>query len=208
MGNFKKHSKEYFQNLRKESAKAYAEVPALNWGTLDPNGKYVMNDRYDFKWKYPTGPTKSLTLLPMDLKSYIKDFQEKSMLEGRDVKAWIGTDSQNNLSYTRFVTVICLVVERNGVHVLVSRMDVPKIYDYHYRLLKETDISAEFARKNKDFFKEINMKVEVHGDYNAMTNHKSNGVVTEATNYLKAHGFNLVIKAQAYGASYAADYWC
>ena len=87
-------------------------------------------------------------------------------------------------------------------------MDLPKIYDYRYRLLKEADISAEFARSNKNFFKENEISLMIHGDYNSMTNHKSNGVVTEATNYLKTHGFNLEIKTNSWAASYAADYWC
>ncbi len=127
---------------------------------------------------------------------------------GRSVSAFIGTDSQNHLSFTRFVTVICLQVERNGVHVLVSKMDIPKIYDYRYRLLKEADVSAEFARNHKDFFKENDMPLHVHSDYNSGTNHKSNGVVTEAANYLKTQGFNMAIKPHAWAASYAADHFC
>ena len=114
-------------------------------------------------------------------------------MAGRKVTAFVGTDSQNHLSYTRFVTVICLQVERNGVHVLVHRMDMPKIYDYRYRLLKEADISAEFARKHKEFFNSIGMPLTIHSDYNGNENLKSNGVVAEASNYLKTVGFNLVI---------------
>jgi predicted RNase H-related nuclease YkuK (DUF458 family) len=83
-------------------------------------------------------------------------------------------------------------------------MDLPKIYNYKYRLLKETDISAEFARNHKEFFDEYNIPFEIHADYNSMENHKSNVVITEASNYMKHLSLNIILKPIAYGASYAA----
>ncbi len=203
----KRMNKDYFADLRKKSAILYGEIPALNWGEMI-NGKYVMTNRYEFNWKFASGPLKSLTQLPMSLKNYVESFKANCELEGRTVSAYVGTDSQNHMSFTRFVTVLCLRVEGNGVHVLVSRMDLPKIYDYRYRLLKEADITAEFARDHKEYFKENGMPLNIHSDYNAATNHKSNGVVTEASNYFKIHGFNMEIKPLAFAASYAADHWC
>lgn len=203
----KKYNKDYFKKLRDESAKSYQNISALNWGSL-VDGKYVIENRYDFKWRIALGEKKSLTPIPVDLYEYIKKFQHDNAMAGRKVEAFVGTDSQNHLSYTRFVTVICLQVERNGVHVLVHRMDVPKIYDYRYRLLKEADISAEVARNNKTFFNRIGMPLTVHSDYNGNENLKSNGVVAEASNYLKTVGFNLIIKPNAWAASYGADHLC
>lgn len=203
----KKYNKDYFKRLREESSKSYYNVPALNWGTL-MDGKYTIEDRYDFKWKVAKGDKKHLAPIDMDLYEYIKKFQYENNMAGRRVDAFVGTDSQNHLSYTRFVTVICLQVERNGVHVLVHRMDMPKIYDYRYRLLKETDISAEFARNNKSFFNSIGMPLTIHADYNGNENLKSNGVVAEASNYLKTAGFNLIIKPNSWAASYGADHLC
>lgn len=203
----KRLGNEYIKKLREDSARLYYDIPSLNWGEM-VDGKYTMVDRYEFRWKYASGVTKSLYPLEVDLHTYILNFQEECRMAGRTVSAYVGTDSQNHMSFTRFVTVICLQVERNGVHVLVSKMDIPKIYDYRYRLLKEADVTAEFARNNKDFFKENGMPLNIHSDYNAGTNHKSNGVVTEAANYLKTHGFNMEIKPHAWAASYAADHFC
>lgn len=206
----KKYNKDYFKNLREQSERIYYGVSALNWGQL-VEGEYKVVDRYNFNWRYSAGDKKTLTPLPCDLGQYIKNFQDKCFMEGKSVSAYVGTDSQNHMAFTRFVTVICLQVERNGVHVLVSKMDLPKIYDYRVKLLRETDITAEFIRNNKHHFSNINMSLEVHADYNAQTNHKSNGVVTEATNFMKVHGFNLGIKGSSIGswsASYAADYFC
>lgn len=207
----KKLGNDYFKKLREKSAQTYSDSPSLNWGEL-VDGKYTIVNRYDFRWKYSSGTTKVLMPLDSELHDYILNFKKECELGGRSVSAIVGTDSQNHMSYTRFVTVICLQVDRNGVHVLVSKMDLPKIYDYRYRLLKETDISAEFARNNKDFFNENGMPLSIHADYNAMTNHKSNGVVTEAANYLKTHGFELIIKGQgphgSYAASFGADKYC
>ncbi len=203
----KKYNKEYFKTLKENSSKLYDQIPALNWGEM-VNEEYKILDRYVFKWKFAAGKTKTLTPLPKNLHEYIVDFKNECELGGRSVSAFVGTDSQNHLSYTRFITVICLQVERNGVHILVSKLDLPKIYDYRYKLLRETDISAEFLRNNKDFFKSIGMSLEVHSDFNSLTNHKSNGVVTESSNYLKTHGFNMEIKPKSWAASFAADYWC
>lgn len=203
----KKFNNAYFAALRANSAKLYGNIPALNWGEL-VDGKYTIKNRYDFNWRFATGSTKSLVNLPVDLHTYILNFKEECEMAGRSVSVFIGTDSQNHMAYTRFVTVICLVVERNGVHVLMSKMDLPKIYDYKYRLLKESDISAEFARNHKDFFKNNGMPLTIHADYNAVPNHKSNSVVTEATNYMKTHGFDLHIKPVSFSASYAADWFC
>jgi len=207
----KKYNKDYFKKLREESAKSYGNIPALNWGSL-VDGKYIIQDRYEFNWKIVTGEKKSLTPLNKDLHEYIVNFKNQCFMGGKNVTVFIGTDSQNHLSYTRFVTALCLKVEGNGVHVIINRMDVPKIYDYRYRLLKEADISAEFARNNKEFFNSIGMPLTIHSDYNGNENLKSNGVVTEASNYLKTVGFNMVIKGTppngSFAASYAADHFC
>lgn len=203
----KRLGNDYLKKLREQADKHYAGIPALNWGEMI-NGKYEVMNRYDFVWKYATGDTKSLVPLKSDLHEYILKFKESCAKEGRAVTAFVGTDSQNHMSYTRFVTALCLMVERNGVHVIVSKMDMPKIYDYRYRLLRETDVTSEFIRNHKDFFKGSDMSLTIHADYNAGTNHKSNGVVTEATNYVKTHGYNLEIKPLSFGASYAADHFC
>lgn len=197
----------YFRSLKENSDKIYLNVTPLNWG-VTVNGKHKFVDRYIFKWKKSTGSEKMLVSLNENLHDYILNFKKENELKGRSVKVLLGTDSQNHLSFTRFVTVICLQVERNGVHVIVNKMDLPKIYDYKYRLLKEADISAEFARNNKYFFKKNNISFEIHCDYNSKSYHKSNLVVTEAMNYFNTMGLVAKIKSEAFGASYAADHFC
>lgn len=197
----------FFKSLKESSDKIYMNVTPLNWG-VNENGYHKYIDRYTFKWKKVTGPDKSLQPLSENIHDYILNFKKENELSGRSVKAFLGTDSQNHLYYTRFVTVICLQVERNGVHVLVNKMDLPKIYDYKYRLLKEADVSAEFARNNGSFFVKNDLSFEIHCDYNSKSNHKSNIVVTEAMNYFNTMGFTAKIKSEAYGASYAADHFC
>jgi len=197
----------FFKELREKSEKIYFNVTPLNWG-IDVDGNHKFIDRYSFNWKKVGGPDKILMPLEENLHEYILNFKSKNELAGRSVKIFVGTDSQNHLAFTRFVTVICLQVVRNGVHVIVNRMDLPKIYDYKYRLLKEADISAEFARNNKFFFKNNNIPFEIHCDYNSKSYHKSNLVVTEAMNYFNTMGFTAKIKSEAFGASYAADHFC
>jgi predicted RNase H-related nuclease YkuK (DUF458 family) len=202
-----KRESSYHKDLREKSEQIYFNVTPLNWG-VSVNGDHKYIDRYSFKWKKITGEEKILTPLSENLHDYILNFKKENELSGRSVKILVGTDSQNHLSFTRFVTVICLQVERNGVHVLVNRMDLPKIYDYKYRLLKEADISAEFVRNNKTFFKQNDIPLEIHCDYNSKSYHKSNLVVTEAINYFNTMGLTVKIKSEAFGASYAADHFC
>lgn len=221
----KRYNKDYFQKLREASIKAYDAVPSLNWGEM-VEGKYTLSDRYVFNWKAEFGKKRSLTPITGDVKDYILKFQKDELeninrgsiigVDGKEAKGvdhrkmtvYMGTDSQNHLSYTRFVSVIVLYMERNGAHVLVSKSDMPKMYDYRYRLLREVDITAELARGLKPFLKEHNIPFEIHSDFNSSTNHKSNGVVSEATNYLKHLGLDHKIKAEAFAASYAADHFC
>lgn len=198
----------FFKKLRENSEKIYSNVTPLNWG-VTKGGHYTFENRYDFDWKRVWGPDKELMPLQGDLHQYILKFKQENELAGRSIRVFIGTDSQNHLSFTRFVTVVCLQVERNGVHVLVSRMDLPKIYDHKYRLLKEADVSAEFIRNNEFFFNSNGLPFEIHCDYNSKEFHKSNVVVTEAMNYFNLLGYTSIkIKSEAIGASYAADHFC
>ncbi len=209
----KRYNKDFFKELKEKSDLLYNSVPALNWGeTID--GKYVISNRYNFIWKTEQGEGKHLTKIDCDIKDYILNFitaeKEKQKITKieKEISVFFGTDSQSYLSYTRFVSVIVLYVNGNGAHVIVSRFDLPKIYDYRYRLLKETDITGEVIRDFKPFLKKHKITFEVHSDYNQSTNYKSNNVVPEATNYMKYLGFNLKIKDTSWAASYAADHFC
>lgn len=203
-----KRDPRFLKTIKEKSEKTYRNVTPLNWGE-SVEGEHRFVDRYDFLWKKVTGSEKNLVPLDEDLHQYILNFRTTNELAGRSVRVFVGTDSQNHLTFTRFVTVICLQVERNGVHVLVNRMDLTKIYDYKYRLLKEADVSAEFMRNNMAFFKENKIPFEIHCDYNSQSYYKSNIIVTEALNYLTTMGIkDIKIKSEAVGASYAADHFC
>ena len=208
----KKYNKDFFKELKNKSERYYDAIPALNWG-ITKGGEYTIDDRYHFNWKIQN-KSGNLELLNEDVFSHIKNFQkgveEENVKSGisRGIKAYIGADSQNYLAFTRFVCVIVLHVEKNGAHIIVSKFDLPKIYDYRYKLLREIDMLGELGRNFKSFFKSINIDFELHGDLNQSSHHKSNGVVDEAKNYIKHLGFNLVIKSQAFAASTAADHFC
>ena len=202
----KKFNKEFFKELREKSQITYQDVAALNWGeTVD--GKYTIIDRYFFDWS-TVDKKNNLHPIKMDVNEYIMKFIEKSNKSGKSVDVYLGVDSQNRLLNTTFVAVIALHVDRNGVHEIVSRFNMPKIYDYRYRLLREADMLGEVGRKFIPFFRENEIPYDLHLDYNNSTNHKSNGVVTEATNYLKHLGYNPKIKPEAWAASCAADFLC
>lgn len=208
----KKYNKNFFKELRDKSALHYEAIPALNWGSTK-NNVYELNNRYHFIWKTQNPSTGGLHPIKQDVYDYIKNFVAENHISKvtkaeQKITAYIGVDSQNYLSYTRFVAIIALYVERNGAHLLISRSDLPKIYDYRYKLLREIDVLGELARNFKDFFKSIDVDFELHADLNSSSNYKSNGVVEEATNYIKYLGFNLKIKDESFAATHAADYFC
>lgn len=208
----KRYNKDFFKELKIKSEKYYDSIPALNWGATKDD-KYVIDDRYHFTWKIQNS-SGHLVPLETDVFTHIKNFKKttdnksKELGVARSIKAYIGADSQNYLSFTRFVCTIVLHVEKNGAHVIVSRFDLPKIYDYRYKLLREIDMLGEIARNFKDFFDSVDMDLELHGDLNKSSNHKSNGVVEEATNYINHLGFKLKIKNESFAATYAADHFC
>lgn len=209
----KRINKDYLKDLRIKSSELYDNTSSLNWGEM-VNGKYVIANRYNLIWKTEQGEDKHLTKIDIGVEDYILNFikeekekQKISKIE-REVSIFFGTDSQNYLSYTRFVSVIVLYVNKNGAHVIVSKFDLPKMYDYRYRLLKETDITGEVVRNMKPFLKKNKINFEVHSDYNPSLAYKSAGVVQEATNYMKHLGFNLEIKPISFAASHSADYFC
>ncbi len=206
MGKSKRIAK-LIKDQKEFSAQFYNNLPALNWGE-SRDGNHVFVDKYSFNWEKSQGTNKNLVPIKEDLYEYIKRFKEENEMAGRAVNVAIGTDSQDYVTKTKFITVICIQVERNGVHVLVSRQELPRIYDVKYRLLKETDITAEFVRNNQDFFNDMGIPFVIHGDYNRDKKWKSNSIVVEATNYIKFLGYDLVIKENSFAATFAADHFC
>ena len=203
---FKKYGKDFFKNLKEKSVKEYGAEPALNWGTTK-KGKYTIDDRYFLEWCRPEMKN-NLHKIDVDVKEYILSFREKIEKEERELFIFIGVDSQNKLLKTSFVATIVLYIGKNGGHELVAKKNLNKIYDYRYRLLREADILGEIGRELCPFLKENKIPFELHLDYNASTNHKSNGVVVEAFSYLRNLGMKPKIKPEAWAASSAADYFC
>lgn len=204
----KKYKKGYFKEIREKNESFYEGKSSLNWGEM-VNGKYSISNRYHFDWK-AHDKNKSLVKLDVSLEEYIVDFVKKTEKEtGRKVSVYIGVDSQNYLMNTMYVCVISLYVEGNGGHLVVSKLRMPKIYDFRYRLLTEADMLGEICRNIEPYLKENGIKIAGrHLDYNSSTEKKSNGVVTEASNYLKHLGYTIDIKPQSWAASHCADFFC
>jgi predicted RNase H-related nuclease YkuK (DUF458 family) len=200
----KKYGKDFFKNLKEESVKKYEGIPALNWGETI-NGKHTYPDRYYFNWS-TQDINGNLRKLNLDVEKYILDVRERN--KDKKMKVFLGVDSQNELLKTKYVAVIVLRFHKNGAHEIVSTINLDKIYDTRYKLLREADIMAQLVRNYKEFFKENNLEYECHMDYNRVTNFKSNGVVQEAMSYFKTQEIEVKIKPDAWAASYAADHFC
>lgn len=200
----KKYDKDFFKKLKEKSELKYAEIPALNWGE-SIGGEQVYPNRYYFNW-CTLIKDKNLKPLTIDVKEHILKFREEN--KDKKMKVYLGVDSQNELLKTKYVAVIVLRFHKNGGHEIISTINLEKIYDTRYKLLREADIMAELVRNYKSFFEENNIQFECHMDYNRVTNFKSNGVIQEATSYLKVQNVKFKIKPEAWAASSAADYFC
>lgn len=135
-----------------------------------------------------------------DIKEYINNY----IVEYPDVELYIGTDSEQNRTYTTYVTVIGLLRPRKGVHIIFKKIKVKKIKDIFSRLWNEVEYSKIIAEDLKD----INKNITVHIDINNDNREKSNMVHDSAVGYLKGLGYMVESKPNSWLASKAADKLC
>lgn len=145
-----------------------------------------------------------------DVKTYLRNV-------GTDSKIYLGCDSQkykkDGVWYANFAIV--LVIHINGVHgcKIFGFKDKERVYDdpkkSRMRLMGEVyrviDLYNQLADELEEF---ADFECEIHLDINADPKWGSNSVMKEAVGYvLGMTGIEPKIKPDAWGASYAADWF-
>lgn len=138
----------------------------------------------------------------IELIDYIKNY----LIMYPDTTIFIGTDSQNQRTYTNYASVIVLHNKTRGGHVIYTKRQLPKIYDKFVRLWNEIEFSLEIA----DYLVANNVKKPdyIDLDLNPDPKYKSNDVLRAALGYVIGLGYNARCKPNAMSASYVADTLC
>ena len=139
------------------------------------------------------------TNLIIDPISYIQD------LDIKDLRIYVGTDSQNVYDHTVYATVIFLHFGNRGGRILYSRERVKRIRDTYSRLWNEVERSIEVSNILRDGG--INVEF-IDMDINISPKHRSNQILTSALGYVESQGFVPRIKPYAPVASCCADALC
>jgi predicted RNase H-related nuclease YkuK (DUF458 family) len=137
-----------------------------------------------------------------NLEEYVIEYLRKFP----ECKLIVGTDSEQYNNCTSYVTVICFIKPRKGVHLIYRKEKVKKIKDIFSRLWNEIEYSRLIADELKDFL--IDRNIIVHIDINNNKKEKSSMVHDSAVGYLKGLGYIVESKPNSWVASKAADWLC
>jgi hypothetical protein len=131
-----------------------------------------------------------------DIQKYVDEYRAK--FPKAEIK--IGTDSKQAGAVTLYVTAICFVHERKGVHYVYKRETLPRVKDIFTRLFKEAELTVEVVE-----FLNARDYMAIHADYNTAKTHKSSAAGEAVNGWLIGAGYNVESKPDAFAASRAAD---
>lgn len=138
----------------------------------------------------------------VDLLSYIQNLTDAN----RDIKIYVGTDSQNYQHSTVYVSTVVLRYSNNGAHVLYQKEKVKKITDRWTRLWNELQRSIDLAGYLKT---EGGIDVtQIDLDYNSDPKYFSNKLLPAAEGYVQSLGYNVKSKPNLLMAAWAANVLC
>lgn len=131
--------------------------------------------------------------------SYSLDILKKN----KDVKVYVGTDSQNRKYDTKFITVIAYRSGHRGVHYIYFVSTEKKFKSKESRLWREVELSVEVAQ----WLEDRGIKVFcIDLDLNEKITAGSNNMMAASRGYVIGLGFNCTIKPEEQVATRAADH--
>lgn len=135
----------------------------------------------------------------------IIEYTIKILREHKDVKIFVGTDSQNKKYNTTYVTCVAYKYGTRGAHFVYYRDNIKKMRDRRTRLWGEVERSIEVARH----LEANNLKVEcVEFDFNEKELARSHDMVAAACGYATGYGFKSNVKPETQSACRASDHMC
>jgi hypothetical protein len=134
--------------------------------------------------------------------SLIRKYIEEG--RGNPVRITVGTDSQN-FDITKVVLVVAVWrIGRGGIFFYDIRR-TKKISNIEQKILFETGISLEMARKLSDDLTDAGMNCDIDIHVDAGYEGPSSKMIPEIVGWVKSCGFDCKIKPDSYAASSIAD---
>ena len=158
-------------------------------------------------WISPTHGELSIIQIP----AYIKEYYERMKHFDTGIHITIGTDSQN-FDYTKEVNVIAVICEGHGGIFFYKISVHDRITDVRTKLRVETADSLSIAEKlvtmlesseYEDVF--MNTEFSIHIDAGYSDKGKTKELIPELTLWVKAMGYEAMVKPDSYVASSVAD---
>ena len=115
----------------------------------------------------------------------------------------VGTDAKNRGFHTDFVTVVAVLDPGRGGRVFYRRVRHPRMKSLAQRLFREAELSLETALQ---IHPEVVQDITVHVDANEDQRHRSSKYVQALSGMVLGHGFQVMVKPNAWCATHVADY--
>ena len=147
-----------------------------------------------------------------EIVNLMNDYYNKNKHYGSQFQITIGTDSQN-FSDTKVVIVIAMRCIGHGGIYFYEVMHVNKISDVRMKLNFETQLSLQYANnlleklENNDEYSELYLNTDfaIHVDAGKNEHGKTKDLIPEIVGWIKACGYECVVKPDSYAASTIAD---
>ncbi len=118
---------------------------------------------------------------------------------------YIGCDSKVIKKSTIFGLALILHIDSSKGGICFARRIIEeRSLPLRERLMKEVELAVDTAFHIFDLIGSRNF--EIHLDINPKKEHRSHSVISQATGYVAAQGFEWQVKPAAFAASTAADY--
>ena len=145
------------------------------------------------------------------LELYLRNIRDTAWDDYRDIVVYIGTDSLNKGSITKFVTVLVVRIfteggTGHGAKALYVTNNENRIDNVYLRMENETIYTVHYAEEIIPVLKKLGIKYEIHSDVNSCNKYASYKAKKFVTSWLTAMGYPYKLKPLAYAASYTADH--
>lgn len=148
----------------------------------------------------------------VEIPSKIQDYFEKMKHFDVPLQITVGTDSQNNFSTTKIVTVIAVTCEGHGGIFFYEVSNIKRISDVRMKLTEETTRSlnvmtelVEILEKSEYDKLRENSSLAIHVDAGWSDKGKTKELIPMLVGWIKACGYDCAIKPASYCASSIAD---
>ncbi len=123
-----------------------------------------------------------------------------------NLKVYVGTDSQDYSSITRYVTTVVYRYGNTGAHFVYFKEEIPRVRDMFTRLFRESEQTITAAQLIDS---EIPIAFEaLEFDYNNLPRWASNKLVSSVKGWVTGLNYKATFKSGEVLATKAADHIC